>query len=793
LNLNKLSFLLKLNNHIFRFKILYSIILLLFVLYIFSLPGLLFSNDYSTVVFDCKGELVGARVTSDGQWRFPENDSLVSSKYIQSLLCFEDKHFFNHPGFNPVSLFKAAVQNIKHRCIVSGGSTISMQVIRLFRHHSKRTVLEKIREIILATRLELRYSKSEILSKYYNNAPFGGNIVGIQAACWRLFGRSPDHLSWSDAALLAVLPNSPSILHVNRNREILINKRNKLLKNLFFNGNISYNDYQLSLLEPLPDKLIDLPDLAPQLTEKLSADNSVNSYISTLDVNFQENISRKVSNYMEILISNEIFNACAIVINVRTMEIMAYVANVPKGKYKVEGQDVDLITSARSTGSILKPLLFAGSISDGIVLPETLIPDIPTVIGGFKPENYSNTYDGAVPAKYALSRSLNIPCVRLLQKYGVPKFYNLLTNLGITSFRFPCDHYGLTLVVGGAEGKLYDIAGIYAKLAYTLNYFNKNNNYPDSIPEIHYLKKKGLKYQNAKIYKTLDAGSIYLTFKALLEVNRPDEESGWLQLGSSKKIAWKTGTSFGFRDAWAIGTTPEYVVGVWAGNADGEGRPGLTGVGAAAPLLFQIFSILPATSWFNIPYDELEKVKICKMSGYKASDLCSDIDTVYVPRKGVESGLCPYHKLFHLSKDKKYRVSQSCCPPDLMSNIPLFVLPPAMEYFYKKKNLFYKPLPPVLPGCNDDDDIKYMEFIYPNESVKVFIPRELDGTPGKIILEVAHRYSNSTIYWHIDNEYINSTTQYHKIAVSLSPGKHKISVVDSEGNSLNKYIEVVDK
>jgi penicillin-binding protein 1C len=788
------TFLLRIKLHIFKYKSLYFIALIIFGIYYFLLPKILFPCDYSTVALDRNGELLGARITTDGQWRFSANDTAVSENFKECLIGYEDQYFYRHPGFNPVSLFRAMKLNIKARHIVSGGSTISMQVIRLFRNHKHRTFLEKLTEIVYATRLEIRYSKKEILSAYYNHAPFGGNVVGVQAASWRFFGRSAQNLSWAEAALLAVLPNSPSSIHLSKNREYLLNKRNKLLLSIYKKGKINYSTYQLSLMEPLPEQPFPIPDIAPHITAEINSDRKADLTNTTLNKKLQQNTSRLVSDYMDQLLVNEISNACVLVIDVNTSEILSYIANVPKDKIRVEGQDVDLIKASRSTGSILKPVLYAAMQCEGTILPGTLIPDIPTTIAGFKPENYDLGYDGAVPAKMALSRSLNIPCVRLLQRYGIPKFQNLLTNLGITTLNYPSDHYGLTLIVGGAEAKLFDIAGVYSKMAYTLNFFNKTNKYPDSIPNIHLNKdKKKLTFQNVYPYKYLDAGSIWLTFQALLEVNRPDEENGWTQLGSSRRIAWKTGTSYGFRDAWAIGTTPNYVVAVWVGNADGEGRPGLTGVGVAAPLMFRVFASLPGTSWFKTPYDELEKIPVCRLSGHKAGEYCNIVDTIWADRKGLESDLCPYHKLLHLSSDKKYRVSQDCYPKDKIINESWFLLPPSMELFFRKKNVFYKPLPPVKPGCLSDDRTVYMEFIYPSDVVKIFIPKGLDGSPGQTIFEVAHRNIQATIFWHIDNEYIGSTKGVHQMPFAPTIGIHYVTVVDDEGRTMTRKFEVVSK
>ena len=764
----------KLKNHLKLHKIVYSCILLILIIYYFSLCRDLFPKNYSTVVLDHDGGLVGARIATDGQWRFPE-DSIVPEKFKQCLVHFEDKHFFHHFGINPVSIGRAFMQNVKAGKVVSGGSTITMQVIRLHRETKRRTVLEKFIEIILATRLEFRYSKEKILNLYSTHAPFGGNVVGINAASWRYFGRNPRNLSWAESALLAVLPNSPAMIHPGKNRQNLLEKRNRLLLKLYIRNIIDQETYKLSLLEPLPLKPLLLPDIAPHLTENLKKESPGKIIHTSIKKSIQENLNRLLLDYYNQIKYNEIHNLCALIIEVKSGLPIAYVGNVPVVDKSLEGQDVDCIQAPRSTGSILKPFLYMAMQKEGLLLPGTLVPDIPTRILGFKPENYDLGYDGAVPAKRALARSLNIPAVRMLQMYGIPKFHNLLQKLGMSTLIFSPDHYGLTLIVGGGEGKLWEIASVYAKMAKLLNETGGTRN--------------GTEFPLGDGWQ----GSSYLTFEALLEVNRPDEESGWTNLSSSRKIAWKTGTSYGFRDAWAIGTTPEYVVGVWVGNADGEGRPGLTGVGAAAPLMFRIFNSLPPTSWFQKPYDDLEKIGVCRLSGYKTSPNCDEIDSIYVARAGVKTQVCPYHMLVHLSPDGKFRVNSRCMDVDKMLHLHWFVLPPVMEWYYRKRNAFYRQLPPFSKVCNDEEQMVPMELIYPTDVLKIFVPREINGLPGKTVFEMAHRNQDAILYWHVDNELLATTKGIHQIAFKPAPGKHYLTVVDNEGHTLSRSFEVVDK
>ncbi len=772
-----------------RFKKRFVVAILLLVYLIFISPGKWFQNPVSTVVYDASGELLGARLADDQQWRFPP-DSSLPFKVEQSILYFEDEYFYYHPGFNPVSLVKALALNIGRGKIERGGSTLTMQLCRLHRHTSKRSVWEKLFEIVLATRVEIHYSKKEILSRYLSNAPFGGNVVGLQAASWRYFGRSPNNLSWAEAATLAVLPNAPALIHPGRNRGQLTSKRNNLLLKLLNNKIINREEYQTAILESIPEKPSPLPAYARHVTDFFATHNKA-LVKTSINKRIQENTERVAKDYLGILEVNQINNIAVLILDVKTNTVLAYVGNMCHSKVS-NSPDVDIVQAPRSTGSVIKPLLYALMLQEGKILPTTLVPDIPTKISGFNPDNYDETFNGAIPARKALSRSLNVPVVRMLQTYGVEKFYNALKKMGMTTLGYHPDRYGLTLVVGGAEGKLMDLAGIYAGMARVLNHYSDSRKYFSGEyrqPSLTESLKTGSGPSDTP--EILDAGSIYLTFEALMEVNRPDEDSNWKNLSSSRKIAWKTGTSYGFRDAWAIGTTPEYVVGVWVGNASGEGRPGLTGITAAAPLMFNIFSSLPPTSWFKVPYDELTQVAVCRESGFKAGRFCPVTDTIFSSRNAARTAVCPYHQLVHLTADKKYRVSVNCSDSLEMITVPWFVLPPAQEWYYRKKNPFYKTLPPFKSNCGADD-INPMEIVYPADVYKIFIPRELDGSKGKFVLEVAHRNPRATLFWHLDDEFIAETHYFHQLAISPEPGWHKITIVDNEGNSLVKKFQVLE-
>jgi len=764
---------------------------ILFIWYLFCLPSPLFNVPTSTVLEDKDGRLLAARIADDGQWRFPVSEKLPI-KFIASLVVFEDKEFFNHKGVDPLAFGRAMKQNISAKKVVSGGSTITMQVIRLARKNKNRTFYEKIIEIILATRLEFSYNKYEILSLYASNAPFGSNVVGLEAASWRYFGREPQKLSWAEAATLAVLPNAPSLIYPGKNQKRLLDKRNRLLDKLFNQKIIDKETCELAKQEELPQKPHDIPQLAPHLLQRAVKDGLKGQRIkSTVAASTQERVNEIVENYHRIFKTNEIHNASALVLDVNSGNVLAYVGNT-KNENKEYENDVDVIGAPRSTGSILKPFLYASMLKDGELLPNTLVPDIPTQIAGFTPQNYNLTYDGAVPAKRALARSLNIPAVRMLQDYGVEKLYSNLERMGMTTLNYNPDHYGLSLILGGAEGKLWDICGMYASMARTLNNYTKyNGKYNEKDFHAPYYQAKQME-EEITIIPFMDASSIYLTFEAMSEVSRSDEDAQWKQFVSGNKIAWKTGTSFGFRDGWAIGITPKYVVGVWVGNADGEGRPDLTGIQTAAPVMFSIFNSLKQTKWFDRPFDDMEKIEVCSQSGMRASEICTSKEMTLVQKNGLRTELCKYHKLIHLDESGKYRVNSNCEDVSKMHHVGWFILPPSMELYYKSKNANYRELPPYRDDCTVESK-NTMEIIYPKLFTKIYVPVDLDGTMSKTVFEVAHRNATITIHWHLDGVYIGSTQNMHQMGLNPNEGIHSLTLVDDEGESITQQFEIVSK
>lgn len=761
----------------------------LLLVYYFCLPSPLFQVPYATVVESEEGRLIGAKIASDGQWRFPENDT-IPEKFKKCIVAFEDQHFYQHPGFNPVAVFNAVVQNYKAGKVVRGGSTLTQQVIRLARKRQNRTYFEKAIEFILATRLEFRYSKDKILGLYAGHAPFGGNVVGLEMASWRYFGLKPGQLSWSESATLAVLPNAPSLIFPGKNQDILLKKRNNLLLKLKNSGTLDVETYALAVAEPLVGKPFPLPELAPHLVQKMAKTYGGKKVQSSIDYEMQSRINDITTQYYHQYKQNEVYNLAVLVLDIKTRKVVAYVGNSPTDK--AHKKDVDIIEAPRSTGSILKPLLYAGLLDAGKILPNTLIADVPTQISGYTPENYSLTYDGAVAARKALSRSLNIPSVLMLQDFGVPTFYDLLQKFKFSTIKQPANHYGLSLILGGAESNLWDLCRTYAGLTSTLNYFNSNQGTyrKNEFAEPLFLKKQAVNFGKSAYEKTiLGAGSIYLTYQAMEEVNRPQEDENWRFYDSARKTAWKTGTSFGNRDAWAVGTDANYVVGVWVGNATGEGRPNLTGVESAAPILFDVFNLFPRSNWFQPPLNDLEEAEVCQQSGSLAKEGCPTVKQ-FIPLKGKTSALCQYHQRIQLDKQEQFRVNSNCESVENMVVKYWFVLPPVMEWYYKSKHIDYQMLPPFREDCVGNTS-GTMDFIYPKNNSKIYLTKNFNSEVQPLILKVAHSQSDAVLYWYVDAIFQGTTTTFHEKSILAKAGKHIITVVDGNGNEIRRKIEIV--
>jgi len=750
--------------------------LLFFLLITFIFPARLLkkTSDYSYALYDKNGVLLGAQVAKDQQWRFEPGK--VPENFEKCIILYEDKRFYFHCGIDLLSIFRAIKQNIKEDRIVSGGSTITMQTMRILLGNQKRSYFQKLKEAIAALIFEARFSKKKLLELYCANAPFGGNVVGLEAASWRYFNRPPEALSWAEAATLAVLPNQPALVYPGANSSILLDKRNKLLKKLYEKEIIDSDTYELSLQEALPSKPYPIPFQAYHYLEYLKKLNGkkTTKFYSSLDYSIQKNTSRILEYWSEEFSKKGINNAAALILDTESLEVLAYCANTGMDGRNLDSYAVDIIQAKRSSGSLLKPFLYTAMLDSGELLRDQLVIDIPTRIGSYRPDNNISRYSGAVPASEALTRSLNIPAIRELQEFGINRFLDILKKSGFTSFTRSSDDYGLPLILGGGEICMWEAAKAYANLMKRAEGFD--NQSPFSI------------------------GSAWTTIDVLSTGIRPEEEANWQNYLNSKKIAWKTGTSNGNRDAWAIGVTPQYTVAVWAGNASGQGNPDLKSVSTSAPILFDIFSTLPQTSWPEPPQEELIAQTVCKHSGYAAGPDCTETKVILRSIKAIAPKVCPYCTTVSLTPDGKYRATADDLTGEEAGSydgsIPKiekhFVLPPNIEYWYKNNNISYKTLPEFVPWhkASTKDNLS---IVFPAPGAKLIIPVELDGSPGAMVMQVASRSSDSLIYWDLDGQYLGFTEKNHEMTINPQPGNHILTVTDSRGNILKRNFEILEK
>lgn len=474
-------------------------------------------------------------------------------------------------------------------------------------------------------------------------------------------------------------------------------------------------------------------------------------------------------------------------VDVASGEVLAYVGNLDAGADHAGA--VDIVHARRSTGSVLKPFLYADMLQSGELLPDMLLADVPTRYDDFTPRNYDEQYSGAVPASEVLSRSLNVPTVRALHTHGVARTLRTLRAMGLHTIDRNASNYGLSLVVGGAESTLWELAGAYASMGRVLNHFGGlgipyregDVRAPHVLLPEHEEPSPVVALEEVPV---LQASAIHFTLKALRGVARPADEQGWQHFTGQKHIAWKTGTSPGHRDAWAIGLTSRHCVAVWTGNASGEGRPGLTGTLAAAPLLFDLFGLLPESPDLEPPYDELLRTELCRTTGFRAGRDCPAADTTWIPPAGLRTPTCPYHTRVQLDPTGAWRINDG-----QGISAPWFVLPPAMEHYYAQRNPGYRPLPPWKAGMRGAE--APMEVLYPDAGATLLIPVQLDGARGHMVAEVAHRDAHATLFWDLDGRFIGTTTGDHRMALSPPEGRHRLTLTDGNGHVLHRHFTIV--
>lgn len=528
-------------------------------------------DDLARVVLAEDGTPLWRFADANGVWRYPVRTDEVSPYYLDALLTYEDRWFYQHPGVNPLALGRAAWQNLSGGRVLSGGSTLSMQVARLLDPHS-RTLPGKLRQLWRTGQLEWHLSKEQILNLYLNRAPFGGTLQGVAAASWAYLGKSPRHLTHAEAAMLAVLPQAPSRLRPDRHPARAQIARDKVLRRL-----AEFNVWpQAAVDEALEEPLLLAPrlepSLAPLLARRLNRPDSPPLIRTTLDATLQRRLEDLLLGWRARL--PERTSAAILVVEEQTMAVRAYLGSVDINDARRFGH-VDMISALRSPGSTLKPFLYGMALDAGLIHSESLLQDVPRRYGDYRPGNFSMGFSGPVPASSALSTSLNLPAVQLLEAYG-PKRFAAEMRIGGMPLALPAmAEPNLSLILGGAGSRLEDLVSGYSAFARGGKSANIRLQPDDQLRE----------------RPLLSPGSAWIVRRILSGQARPDRDPR-AELVQRPVLAWKTGTSYGFRDAWAIGVGPRYLIGIWIGRPDGTPVPGQFGLASAAPLMLQVHDVL---------------------------------------------------------------------------------------------------------------------------------------------------------------------------------------------------------
>lgn len=708
-------------------------------------------NRYSTSLLDANGKLMDVFLNEDEQWHIKVEDE-VQDNLKQAVINYEDKNFYKHHGVDFLSICRALKDNFLGYKR-SGASTITMQVAKLAKP-KKRTYINKYIEIIQSLKIETKLSKEDILKLYLNNAPYGGNIVGYGTASRMYFQKEAKNLSWSECALLAILPNSPGAMHVEKNREKLVEKRNKLLDKLYEKNKLTIEQLELAKREPLPRIRHSFEKVAPHLARRLKNSETDKVIKTTIDYDLQKRMQSVVHSYVDFMKSEGITNASMIVVENKTRNVKAYIGSQDFMDMDNAGQ-VDGIISKRSPGSILKPFLYALSIDEGLIAPESLVQDVPMFFSNFNPQNANKKYTGMIEARQALISSLNIPFVHLLQQYNEDKFYYFLKDMLKFEENSP-ELYGLSLILGTKEFSVEEIATLYTGLA---NYGNLTN--------IHYL----IDEKNDNVRNMFSKGASYLTLDTLKELVRP----GLNNLYRWKEpISWKTGTSFGKRDAWACGMTPYYTVIVWVGNFSGQGNDNLSGVISGGRLLFNAFQELENSNIrFEEPVYDLEKIEVDKITGYRVNFPNIETKTIKYPKDAKQLKLSPYYKKIYVddngvevdSRDERFLKSHE----KVVLNYPLEVV----NYFIRENR-------DISEIYQTNSSEKSLKILYPTPNLKILLPNDLDKEQ-KLVIKIAN-LKNQNIYWYVDKEFIGQDKSYEK-EIQLGVGNHTITIVAEDGET----------
>lgn len=707
------------------------------------------SSVYGTRVYSSDSVLLGMRISKLSEWRFKSSGPLPEN-YLKTLLHQEDRYFFYHPGVNPTAIARAAWVNLKAGKVKQGGSTITMQLARMLLKNKDRSLSSKLEEVAVSFCLEARYSKKELLQQYASLVPMGGNLVGIEAGCQLYFGSDSRQISFAQAALLTLLPNNPGKVFPGRNIEYLRKRRDHLLISMVKSGKMPKRFLEAAIKEPLPQGRFHTDDWAPHFVSLCAAERQTGGDLFTsLKFDLQKRAQNTLERFLIKIANLNVSNAALLIAEVESQKVLAWVGN---STLAIEGREIDMLTRPRSYGSLLKPFLYGFCLSDGLLLPHQWVADVPKQFGSYHPQNASGRYVGLISASAALAASLNVPAVDMLQQFGYERFHTLCLHAGLKDLHQPSEHYGLSIILGGAEVRPVQIAGLYLSLA----------NQAKSVS-----LKTGVHQWDFSLLK-ISPLSASFTVNALKESRRPNEFGEWVIHRRDKAVSWKTGTSFGSRDAWCVGFDEQYLVLIWLGNASGAGKPGISGLGSATPLFFEVMDQLPHVHNSEKKYKPKmgHKVLTCAQTGFPRGLYCPEINEINLDVPQLKVGVCPYHKPTE-NLDKSVRCSQA--------TVALH-LDPVTKYYTMKAGLLPLPRSPEVPLELETAPV----FLYPRGTVSLAIPRH--HTEAFFIAEALPGNGAKKLYWHLGDHYLGSTiTDPHQMKIVASAGEYRLVIVNEKG------------
>jgi len=742
-------------------------VLLAFLLFLLldALFPFYFRVSYSQVIVDQNGKMMYGFLSQDQKWRFKTELSHISPDLKKAFLEKEDKYFYYHFGINPVAIVRAFGLNVFSQKRLSGASTITMQVARLL-EPKKRSYWNKLLEAGRALQLEWHYSKDQILELYFNLVPYGSNLEGIKTASLLYFGANPDQLSLAQITDLTIIPNRPTSLGLGKNNALIKEERVRWLKKFQENAVFEPKAIEDALSEDVKIYRRSLPKFALHLAHFLHQKQSHLPQIhTTISLDIQSKVEKIAAEYIQQFRPYNIHNAAVLVVRNSDRSVAAYLGS-PDFSDNAHAGQVDGVQAYRSPGSALKPVVYGLAFEKGVGTPKSVISDVEVDFGGYRPENFDKRFNGLITFEKALAHSLNVPAVKILEKIGTSQLIDLLKKAQFLDIQKNEKKLGLSLSLGGCGVNLWEMAGLYASFA------NGGIFEPLKI-------YKNNKEKTAQSQKLFGQESNFMIAQILTQIQRPEMPNDYLHNPKLPKIAWKTGTSYGRRDAWSIGFNKNYTIAVWLGNFDGTPSPELVGANAATPLLFRLFNIIdysPNLDWFETP-KSLPSRQVCAESGLVPEEFCQNTTTdFYIP------SVSPFQKCSHLkyvfvSENEKMSYCANCLPKNYKKKL-YPDLSPEIIAFYEQNQAVFQKIPPHNPSCYQIVENEAPRIVSPINERKYLT---IDQTGVELLLACQTKANVKKVFWYVNGHFYKESAASEKLFFRPLKGKNTVACADEYG------------